>query len=279
MIRHVLTAVVLVSGSGSVTSSAAAASLEPLPGVMAALGDSVSAGFNACGWYVSCTSRSWSAGDNAEVRSHYVRLAERGPSLRGHNRNFAVPGATSADLMGQVDKAIAEKAEYVTILLGAQDACVPTEAAMTPVALFRRRVEAAMGRLRAELPGARVFVASIPDLRRLWQVGKDNAIARTFWGLGRICQAMLANPTSTKRADVQRRARVRDRVRDFNREWARACAAFGPRCRTDEGAVFAYRFTLAQVSKWDYFHPNSEGQQILADITFDKGFDWSNDTL
>ncbi|GAA3315974.1 SGNH/GDSL hydrolase family protein [Nonomuraea dietziae] len=120
---------------------------------MAALGDSVSAGFNACGWYVSCTSRSWSAGDNAEVRSHYVRLAERGPSLRGHNRNFAVPGATSADLMGQVDKAIAEKAEYVTILLGAQDACVPTEAAMTPVALFRRRVEAAMGRLRAELPG------------------------------------------------------------------------------------------------------------------------------
>ncbi|MGV9309011.1 SGNH/GDSL hydrolase family protein [Nonomuraea sp. NPDC004354] len=272
MILRVLTAVILVSGSGAVET-------EPVPGVMAALGDSVSAGFNACGWYVSCTSRSWSAGDNAHVRSHYLRLAEREPELRGNNRNFAVPGATSADLMGQVDKAVAVKAEYVTIMLGAQDACVRTEAAMTPVEVFGQRVREAMDRLRADLPQARVFVASIPDLRRLWKVGKDDVIARTFWGLGRICQAMLANPTSTKRADVRRRARVRARVMAFNREWERACAAYGPRCRTDGGAVFSYPFSLDLVSKWDYFHPNADGQRALAGITFEKGFDWSTDTL
>ncbi|MEU7893245.1 GDSL-type esterase/lipase family protein [Nonomuraea sp. NPDC049152] len=272
MILRVLAAVILVSGSGPVAA-------EPVPEVMAALGDSVSAGFNACGWYVSCTSRSWSAGDNAQVRSHYVRLAERGPALRGHNRNFASPGSTSADLMGQVDKAIAAKAGYVTILLGAQDACVRTEEAMTPVAVFRQRVQAALGRLRAELPQARVFVASIPDLRRLWRVGKDNALARTFWGLGRICQTMLANPTSTKRADVRRRAHVRARVMEFNDEWERACEAYGPQCRTDGGAVFSYPFALDLVSRWDYFHPNADGQRVLSDITFKNGFDWSDDTL
>lgn len=272
MILRVLAAVILVSGSGPVAA-------EPVPEVMAALGDSVSAGFNACGWYVSCTSRSWSAGDNAPVRSHYVRLAERGPALRGHNRNFASPGSTSADLMGQVDKAIAAKAGYVTILLGAQDACVRTEEAMTPVAVFRQRVQAAMGRLRAELPQARVFVASIPDLRRLWRVGKDDPIARTFWGLGRICQTMLANPTSTKRADVRRRAHVRARVMEFNDEWERACEAYGPQCRTDGGAVFSFPFTLDLVSRWDYFHPNADGQRVLSDITFKNGFDWSDDTL
>src|SRR4051794_4159020 len=88
------------------------------PRVMAALGDSISAGFNACGWYVSCTSRSWSAGDNPSVNSHYLRLLGISPQLKGHNLNFAVPGSTSADLPGQARRAVEHKADYVTILIG-----------------------------------------------------------------------------------------------------------------------------------------------------------------
>ncbi|MFI6316276.1 GDSL-type esterase/lipase family protein [Nonomuraea sp. NPDC050556] len=265
--RLMVAAVLVVSGSG--------VSAEPLPSVMVALGDSISAGFNACGWYVSCTSRSWSAGDNAGVRSHYVRLAELGPSVKGHNLNFAAPGATSADLMGQVERAIAAKAGYVTILIGAQDACVRTEKQMTPVPVFQRRVDEAFAALRVGLPGVRVFVASIPDMRRLWAAGKDHPIARTFWAVAKICQTMLANPTSVKAKDVDRRARVRGRLADYNAVFAEACADFGPRCRTDDGAVFAYPFTLDQISKWDFFHPNAEGQRLLAEKTFAKGFDWS----
>lgn len=268
--RLVLAASLVLSGSGS-------GAAEPLPSVMVALGDSISAGFNACGWYVPCTSRSWSAGDHPDVDSHYLRLLELGPSVKGHNLNFSVPGSTSADLLGQVERAIAAKAGYVTILIGAQDACVRSERAMTPVAVYERRVDEAMAALRVGLPGVRVFVASIPDMRRLWQVGKDNVIARTFWQLGRICQTMLANPTSTKAKDVQRRARVRGRLMDFNEVMARACAEFGPRCRTDEGAVFGYPYTLDHISKWDFFHPSAEGQRVLAEKTFGAGFDWAGD--
>jgi lysophospholipase L1-like esterase len=263
-------ALVILAASGP----AHAAAADPVPRVMAALGDSISSGFNSCGWYVSCPSRSWSTGDHTGVGSHYTRLQRLGPSLKGNNHNFAVPGSTSADLMGQVRRAIAAKADYVTVLIGAQDACKPTEAEMTPVAVYPARVEAALAALRAGVPQARVFLAGIPDLRRLWQVGKDNPLARTFWTVGRICQTMLARPASVKRADAERRARVRERVQDYNGAAAQACALMGPACRTDGGAVFSYPFTMNHLSKWDYFHPNEAGQRALAERTFPGGFAW-----
>ncbi|MDR8410082.1 GDSL-type esterase/lipase family protein [Nonomuraea sp. 3-1Str] len=282
MIPRLLAALVLLSGSGTAQAAVQAAAQVtaradpgvPVPTSMVALGDSISAGFNACGWYVSCTSRSWSAGDNADVASHYLRLLRLDDDLRGHNRNLAVPGATSAGLMSQVRQAIDLKPGYVTILIGAQDACVGTEREMTPVEVYRQRLDAALGALRDGVPGVRVFVASIPDLRRLWHVGRSNVLARTFWTGGRICQSMLARPSSVKRADVQRRERVRDRVIAYNQQAAEACAALGDACRTDEGAVFRFRFTLDHISKWDFFHPNVAGQRALAETTFGHGFAW-----
>ncbi|NRQ35286.1 SGNH/GDSL hydrolase family protein, partial [Nonomuraea sp. NN258] len=254
----------------------ALAAAEPVPEVMAALGDSISTGFNACGFYVSCTSRSWAAGDHADVASHYLRLTRLGGSIKGHNLNFAVPGSTSADLMGQVRKAVAAKADYVTILIGAQDACVRAEKDMTPIEVYRRRMDAALSELRAQLPRARVFLASVPDLRRLWQVGRSNPVARTFWTTARICQTMLANPVSVKAADTARRDRVRARVQAYNRQAAEACARLGSMCRSDGGAVFSFPFTLQHVSKWDFFHPNELGQRVLAEQTFRRGFDWAD---
>ncbi|WP_036319632.1 GDSL-type esterase/lipase family protein [Microbispora sp. ATCC PTA-5024] len=240
------------------------------PAVMAALGDSISAGFNACGWYVACTSRSWSAGDHPSVNSHYLRLLSLAPAIKGHNLNFAVPGSTSADLAGQARQAVRGGAQYVTILIGAQDACMGSERDMTPVSVYRRRIDEALNVLKPS--GAQVFVASIPDLKRLWRVGKDNAWARAFWAVGRICQSMLAAPTSTAKKDVARRDAVRERVMAYNDELRQACAAYGPTCRYDGGAVFGYPFTLKLLSPWDYFHPNADGQRALAKVTFDAGF-------
>ncbi len=239
------------------------------PTIMVALGDSISAGFNACGWYVPCTSRSWSAGDSIDVNSHYLRLLEISPDLKGHNLNLAVPGATSADLPDQARQAVEDGAGYVTVLIGAQDACVGSEKMMTPVTTYRRRVDEALAVLRPT--GAKVFLASIPDLKRLWRVGRSSALARTFWSVGGICQSMLANPASTAKKDEMRRDLVRSRVTDYNEQLKEACLLYGPNCRYDGGAVFSFPYTLKHVSAWDYFHPNSEGQKALAKITFDAG--------
>jgi lysophospholipase L1-like esterase len=268
-----LAAAVAVSTAGT----AQAASPEPVPAVMAALGDSISAGYNACGWYVACTSRSWSTGDHADVRSHYRRLLAIGAAVKGHNRNLAKPGATSRDLRGQVARAVEEEADYVTILIGAQDACVGTEQDMTPVATFRSRIETALADLRAGRPQAKVFIASIPDLKRLWRVGKESFLARTFWSLGRICPSMLAEPTSGAAKDRQRRDRVRARVTAYNEQLRAACAAYGANCRHDGGALFTYPYTLKHISGWDYFHPNTVGQQVIARLTFAAAGWWDRD--
>jgi hypothetical protein len=145
---------------------------------------------------------------------------------------------------------------------------------MTPVAEFRSHLDEALGTLRAGLPRARVLVISIPDIKRLWEVGRTSLLARTAWSLFGICQSMLANPTSFAEADVARRDRVQQRVIDYNAELAAACAAYGPKCRFDGNAVFDFRFSLSQVSGWDYFHPNRAGQIRLAEVSYQAGFNW-----
>jgi lysophospholipase L1-like esterase len=244
------------------------------PNSMASLGDSISRGFNACGFYLDCTSRSFSTGDDSGVNSQYLRIRAKNPAIDGHNNNDARSGATSADLGGQAATAVSQHVGYVTILMGANDACTGSESSMTPVATYRARLDAALATLKSGLPSARVELISIPDIRRLWSVGKGNFFARTAWSLFGICQSMLAHPTSTAQADIDRRARVRQRVVDFNAQLAAACAAYGGNCRFDGDAVFNYPFTLSQISGWDYFHPNASGQAILASVSYSAGFNW-----
>ena len=49
------------------------------------------------------------------------------------------------------------------------------------------------------------------------------------------------------------------------------CANYAS-CRYDDGAVFGYPFQLSHLSTWDYFHPNTSGQAVLADVTWRAGF-------
>jgi lysophospholipase L1-like esterase len=252
----------------------AAADAGPPPNSMASMGDSITRGFNACGWYSDCTSRSFSTGDYSSVNSHYLRIRAVNSAISGHNYNDARSGAKSADMNGQAGTAVSQGVQYVTMLIGANDACTSSEASMTPVGTFRANIDAALGRLKSGLPNARVFVISVPDIQRLWSVGKGSSSARTAWSLFGICQSMLANPTSTAQADVDRRARVRQRVVDFNSQLAQACAGYGANCAFDNNAVFNYPFALSQISTWDYFHPNTTGQQVLASTSYAAGFGW-----
>jgi lysophospholipase L1-like esterase len=250
---------------------ARAASDEPLPRSMAALGDSISRGFDACGFYVDCSVRSWSTGDDTEVDSQRSRLAAAGAPL-STVLNLARTGATVAALGGQAGSAVASHVDYVTIEIGANDACRPDVSAMTPVGQFRSQLRAALRRLHGGLPQARVFLASVPDLMRLWEIGHDNRVARFAWSRLHICPSMLAAADSEAPADVARREQVRAQVVAYNAELASACADYGPDCRYDQGAVFAERFTIHEISKWDWFHPNVFGQHALADVTWQAGF-------
>ncbi len=270
---RLLSVPLLLAGLLVTTGPASAATTEPIPSSMASLGDSITRGFNACGYYVDCTNESWSTGGDSAINSHYLRILAKNAAISGHNLNDAKTGAKAIDLDGQASTAVSQGVDYVTVLMGANDACTSTEAGMTSVATFRTQVEAALTRIKTGLPTARVFVSSIPDIKRLWYIGKDSASARSAWSSFKICQSMLANPTSTLTADVDRRARVQQRVIDFNTQLAQVCA-LNTHCKYDGNATFNYPFAFSQVSGWDYFHPNKSGQTALATTTYGAGFGW-----
>lgn len=272
LLRRTLT--VLTAAAVALAMLAAPAQAAP-PSSMASMGDSITRGFNACGFFFDCTSRSFSTGDSSSVNSHYLRIRAINPAINGRNFNHARSGARAVDMPGQAQSVVNRGGvEYVTMLIGANDACTSSESTMTPVSTFRGQIDTALGTLKAGLPNARVLVVSIPDVHRLWEVGVTSSSARSTWSLFGICQSLLANPTSTNQADVDRRNRVRQRVVDFNGQLAAACTAYGANCKFDGNAVFNFRFTLSHMSTWDYFHPNTSGQAVLASVSYAAGFTW-----
>ncbi|MBB1244183.1 SGNH/GDSL hydrolase family protein, partial [Streptomyces durbertensis] len=233
----------------------------PSPGSVAALGDSITTGFDSCKLLADCPEVSWSTGTDPTVDSLARRLLS---DPTGRAFNHAVSGAVVADLPGQAAKAVVDKPELVTVLIGANDACTDEPATMTSTASFRRDLTRAVGTLRSELPDTQLFVASIPDLRRLWSEGSKVEAARNVWQMG-VCQSMLRDPLSTGPADKKRRDAVAARVTEYNTVLKEVCEA-DARCRHDGGAVHAYPFGVSELSRWDYFHPSKRGQQILARV-------------
>jgi len=274
----ILTALVLATVTALVAGPASAAKpggggggAKSYPTSIASLGDSITRGFNAGGWYSDWPSRSWSTGSDSAVVSHYSRLTKLNRKSTVRSWNDADTGAKMAALAGQAETAKTQGAKYLTVLMGANDACTSTEAGMTSVATFSSQFASAMSTLMSQTTPPKVLVASIPDIYRLYEVGKNSSSARNAWSSFGICQSMLANPQSTQQADVDRRARVRQRVVDFNAQLAAVCATYTT-CKYDGGAVFGYQFQLSHLSTWDYFHPNTSGQAVLADVTWKAGF-------
>lgn len=86
---------------------------------------------------------------------------------------------------------------------------------------------------------------------------------------------MLSNPSSSAQADVDRRARVLQRVRDLNTQLAQVCAEY-IHCRYDHNAAFNLVFTTADVTNRDYFHPSISGQAVAAAASYAATFDFKD---
>ena len=259
----------LVAGAviaGSLFAGTAASAAPPLPARMAALGDSITQAAMTCSSLLACPANSWSTGTTTSVVSHAARLRAAGATTLV-TYNDGVSGAASSALTSQAQKAVSQGAQYVTIEIGANDACTKTVAGMTPTATFKANVQAGLAALAASANQPEIFVASIPNLQRMYDLSKNSASARLAWSLLKVCQSMLANPTSTKPADVDRRNAVQQRVNEFNAALADACAATA-KCRFDNYAVANFAFMSAHISTRDYFHPSLAGQAALAAITW-----------
>lgn len=244
-----------------VVAGAQPATAAPYPTSMAALGDSITQATDVCCWYGDHPAQSWSTGGGQYdgITSHYERLLQLQPAIAGRNYNDSQSGAKAADLPGQAAAAVSQGAEYVTILMGANDLCTSSAATMTSEADFRASVTQALDTLASR---PKVFVSSIPNIYQLWKVLRNNDAAQFVWSVAKICQSMLA-PTNTP----QDRRQVVDRENAFNAIIADVCASHA-NCRSDGNAVYNYQFSASDVSRLDYFHPSLQGQANLAEITW-----------
>lgn len=271
------------SGPGAAAASRAAdPPWKEKPSSLAAVGDSITRGFDACSVLSDCPEVSWVTGSDDRVDSLAARVLpegasgapgeageDDGPTVAG-SWNLARSGARMAELPRQVDQAVAKDPEMLVVLIGANDACRESAEDMTPVADFREDFEEALETVHRELPRTRVLVGSVPDLEQLWRIGRENRTARTVWRLG-ICPSMLSDPTSDDAEDEERREAVTTRVDAYNEVLQASCEEYDT-CTWDGGAVHAYRFTEDQLSRWDYFHPSVEGQAELARILYEVAF-------
>jgi lysophospholipase L1-like esterase len=237
---------------------------------MAAIGDSITQASNADLFRFggSNPGQSWSTGDDATdpIVSHHERLTALRGGAAGPHANFAVSGRTMADAPRQAAQAVEHGADYVTLLLGANDVCAPSAAEMTAPPAFEASFRQAMAILVGGLPGVRVYVASIPDIHQLWSLHQGHLLARLIWEWFNICPPMLAG--SNTEADRQL---ARARNVELNAVLGRVCAEF-TECRFDGNRVFDHRVTAAEVSIVDFFHPSIEGLRNLAQLTWETGY-------
>ncbi|MEU5422973.1 SGNH/GDSL hydrolase family protein [Streptomyces sp. NPDC001407] len=268
----VVTAALLVTGcddgkGGSATaepkakpSASAGPAWRTRPGSIASLGDSITRGFNACSPLRDCPEVSWATGTKVDSLAHRLLASPQTSSW-----NLARTGARMSDLPAQMRAAVANKPQLVTVLLGANDACRADVGEMTPVDAFRTDFEQSVKELRTALPASQLYVAAIPDLKRLWSQGRGNSFAKSVWNWG-ICPSMLHDAGNVDAASTDRREQVVKRVGEYNAVLADVCRR-DKLCRYD-GAVHEYGFTDGALSPWDWFHPSKDGQRQLADLAY-----------
>jgi len=237
------------------------------PSSMAAAGDSITRGFDATLFpclLSDCPQYSWSTGTSTSVNSQSQRIRALSRTTMT-TANVAKTGAKMADLAGQL-AAVPASAQYVTVLMGANDVCTSSPATMTPTATFTQQFSAALTAFNKAHPTTLVFVSSIPNVYQLWSTLHTNRSAASAWRTFGICQSMLSASN-----DEKTRQAVQAQEQADNDALAAVCVP-ALNCRFDGYAVYYYAFQPREVSTVDYFHPSITGQATLAALTWKASY-------
>jgi lysophospholipase L1-like esterase len=239
------------------------------PNSIIALGHSGSTGFNSATPGRDAPGNSWSTGDNAAVRSHYLRILAANPKIKNHSFNVARDGARMRDLVAQASVASSAKPNYVTVELGGNDFCRLGE---TPPALFNAQLVSGLRELARGAPNARILVVGIAAFSVDWlTVIGANPEARASYSDGSACDPLF---DASGKPDPQRVAKVDAKVQSYNKQLAAGCAVF-IHCRYDHAAIDKLPVELADFSS-DWGHPSVQGLAKQAQATWSATFDFTD---
>ncbi len=232
---------------------------------------------------------SWASGYDTyrRVESHSYRLTQIAHLKKQiPTFNAAVSGAESRDVLNnQLDRMSAWSLktvnktypDYVTLMIGPNDVCADSAAQMVDTPTYHANISRIVDDILVRSPGSKVVVGSLPNIEALRSVAKD---ARLYWGVSceKLWQTVTLCPTLTTENDPYERARVAARVSDFNNALKDIVESrreeFGDRIRF-AAKTYQIAFTANHLSI-DCFHPNPEGQALLADATWEASW-WTQE--
>lgn len=238
--------------------------------------------------YISNRSKSWAAGwdKSNDVFSHSRRLTEM-QYLKKQipTYNAAVSGHQSEDVVGsQIAKMNdwsranlkQEFPDYVTLMIGPNDICAESTREMVPVSTYYSNVVRVVDEVLTKSPNSKMLVGSIPNIESLRAVARN---AKLHVGLSceKLWKTIKLCPTLTTEDNPQERAIIAQRVIEYNQALRDIVQTrrdiFGDRIRYAK-KTYEVAFTKDHLSV-DCFHPNPEGQALLADVTFESSW-WAD---
>lgn len=232
--------------------------------VIGSLGDSVTTAMNARSWG-DMKESNWSTGTSRGhgVESHYQKLRQ----ILAQNIiaiNVADSGATSVGLEAQVNKLLSHNPDYVTLLIGANDACSWPKDHLEKLKQFEIRIENALLKLINSNPETKILIVPVPDMLHLWKLGTNDC--QWIWDLFGICSSLLGSSNSDSD-----RLEFKERLDDLNFVYEKLAAKYSSHVRFDK-ELAKYKFEKKDVSRKDCFHPSLEGQNKIAELTWEKSW-------
>ncbi len=256
------------------------------------IGDSITRAFDSNG-IGDNLSESWASGyfgfwewlfGYENVDSHN----QRADDAFGVNSNVvgAVNGADMDDMDGQAAGGLGSTPYYVTVELGGNDICQDSIAQVPDpltyiydyidgIAVLDPSVWGVAGGLTG---GATVYTASVPDIKQLYDVGKNQTgifglDCEAIWlltYLGFPCGSMLSPGTSeAQRLALQATNLGYNQYLDIISNAANNLSSKVYWDYTWE--VWNYQVQGGDISSIDCFHPSSDGQEALAAATWADG--------
>jgi len=228
---------------------------------------------------------SWSTGMGATT-SHAQRLSalRSAQGLTFQSFNAAVSGNGAAGLAAQFQALSAwaqqnlgqAAPDYVTLEIGADDGCAKTNDAMTSVADYSAAVQTTLANILAANPKSHIMIGSIPNVEHLRDVAQNSAVSgiapfdttcQDMWNITKFCTNILQEDNADNRAVAMARfeaymTELQNIATDLNTQYGADRVRYAP-------GIYNYDFTDMDISI-ECFHPNSVGQQILSDTTWES---------
>jgi len=233
---------------------------------MVAVGDSITAGFNSSAFGTNFD-MSWSTGTSGKVISHYQRLSKV-YDVKAVNR--AKAGSHVLQTLEQIKEAVSEATrpiDYITMMVGSNDLCGwPLEDNGTYLDDYTKNLRESIGTAIEHNSDVKILISSLPNIERLYEVGKEIRYCRAVWGTGRVCPNILS-PRAKNREIYFERWHL------LNREISNIANDNHTNIIFTE-EVSKYEFTREDVSRWDCFHPSVQGQKRISEALWLLG--WFN---